>query len=174
MSNKLSKKATTEIIEFVRAINPKASKLTTFDEAWEIIAEHGDLMGDLKTKPFKCGSGTTFILYKEDGGEIENIKEFKWKNEEVYDKGDWDWSRIYKDVCEYIIKNKVVKKPRAKKSNKTKPNNVSDDCNVDIETLKKKKFNMYQNIRYAKSKGKNVEEMIKEYNIICKHIEKLS
>ena len=118
MSDKISKKASTDIISFVKAIDPQASKLTSYDEAWEIIAEYGGLIGDLKTKSVRQGPTTTFTLYKENGSELKNIHEFVWENKEVFDKGDWDWTIIYKEVCEYIIKNKLVKKPRAKRQSK--------------------------------------------------------
>ena len=51
----------------MKAIDPQASKLTSYDEAWEIIAEYGGLIGDLKTKSVRQGPTTTFTLYKENG-----------------------------------------------------------------------------------------------------------
>ena len=45
MKEKISKKATSKIINLVQSIDPKRSKLTTFDEAWEVISEAWGLSG---------------------------------------------------------------------------------------------------------------------------------
>ena len=108
---KMSKKASAKIISLVQAIDSKASKNTCYNEAWDIISEYGDLDGELKT--VDKTSKTSFTLYK--GEKI--LHEFEWSNETVFDKtcGDWDWTVIFSEVIEYIMKNKLVKKPRAKK-----------------------------------------------------------
>ena len=46
---KNSKKASTKIIEIVQKIDPSRSKLTTYDEAWEVISTERGLTVDLKT-----------------------------------------------------------------------------------------------------------------------------
>ena len=110
---KLSKKATADIISFVLAINPNHSKLTSYDEAWDIISEYGGITGNLYTGKNKKQSKTKFELIKESNDSI--IYTFEWDNKDVFCDGDWDWTKIFREVIDYIIKNKVIKKPRKKK-----------------------------------------------------------
>ena len=65
---KLTKKASSKIYNVVIKFQPKASKLITYDEAWEVIANEGNLEGEVETKR---NGDTKFILYKNDEiGEI--------------------------------------------------------------------------------------------------------
>ena len=106
---KESKKASAKIITLIQAINPKVSKNTSYNEAWEIISEYAGFEGDIKNS--NKNSTTTFTLYK--GEKI--IKEFVWENAFKPLEGDWDWTLIFSEVIEYMMKNKLVKKPRKSK-----------------------------------------------------------
>lgn len=106
---KISKKATTKIIDLVQSINPKVSKNTSFDEAWHIIAEYINIEYSIYTS---IKLGTKFTIHVKD----KNIDILTWSNNDVFtEDGDWDWTTIYKDAIEYIISHKMVKKPRKKR-----------------------------------------------------------
>ena len=120
---KLSKKANVDIISFVLAIDPNQSKLTSYDEAWDIISEYGGITGNLYTGKNKKQSKTRFDLIKESNESV--IYTFEWNNKDVFCEGDWNWTKIFKDVLDYVIKNKIVKKPRAKRSDAGKPKKPS-------------------------------------------------
>ena len=112
--SKISKKASANIISLVQSIDPNASKLTSYDEAWDIISEYCDLTGNLYTQHNSKQSLTTFDIIKESTN--ETIHSIEWQNKEVFADGDWNWTKIFKEVLEYLIKNKLVKKPRKKKT----------------------------------------------------------
>ena len=122
---KLTRKASKNIVELAQACNPSLTKNTSYDEAWESIAEYGNLTC---TMGLSCKTGnTTFNLIKivtKKGEEIEEVlNQFTWPNNIIYIEkdGDWDWTTIFKDVLEWIVANKVVKKPRkTRKDKKTK------------------------------------------------------
>ena len=50
MKDKISKKATLKIIKVVQKIDPSKSKLTTFDEAWDVIATKYGFYGNLTAR----------------------------------------------------------------------------------------------------------------------------
>ena len=108
---KESKKIPAKIYSFVEAIKPGISKNTSYDEAWDIIAEYGGLDGEVRST--HQTKQTRFILMR---GEKE-ICDFDWDNKEVFkeSEGDWDWTKIFSEVIEYVMKNKIVKKPRKKR-----------------------------------------------------------
>lgn len=112
--SKISKKASANIISFVQAINPNQPKLTSYDEAWDIISEYGGITGTLQTHHSSKRNETVFELIKESNESV--LYTFTWKNKEVFADGDWNWTKIFKEVLEYILKNKIVKKPRTKKT----------------------------------------------------------
>ena len=111
MKDKISKKATLKIIKVVQKIDPSKSKLTTFDEAWDIIATKYGFYGNLITKSME---DTIFELLLDDEANTK-IYQFNWSNDKVFECGDWDWNVIYKDVLEFIIKNKLFTKKKIDK-----------------------------------------------------------
>lgn len=173
---KLTKKATSKIIDLVQAIDHSMGKNISFDEAWEIISEYVGIEGDIYT----TNSGVTkFTLYK--GEDI--VGTLEWNNDDVFmlDQGDWNWTKIFNDVIEYMMKNKLVKKPRSKSrehistSNKNYNIKTSDtpqtpSTSMDIDELKRKKSSLYQKIREWGKKGKDVTELKVEYDNICAQI----
>lgn len=100
---KLTKKANTYIFNHVLKINPKASKNTTYDQAYEILMDVWDMYGSIET----CKRGITrFKLYKND----EIIKTYEWPN--IHFEGSWDFDIIFRTVLEDIIKNKLFKEKK--------------------------------------------------------------
>lgn len=169
---KLTKKATQKIIELVQAIKPGTGKNTSFDEAWEILAEYANIEADMLCD---INDNTIIALYKGD----KEVGRLNVNNSYIKDKGDWDWNIIYREVIEYMMKNKLVKKPRVqiKKSNvaTTTNNNIyniksNDGITDELQQLKKKKSSLYQKIREWKKKGKDVSELEKEYNSIIESL----
>lgn len=172
---KLTKKATSKIIDLVQAIDHSMGKNISFDEAWEIISEYVGIEGDIYT----ANNGVTkFTLYK--GEDI--VGTLEWSNDDVFmlDQGDWNWTKIFNDVIDYMMKNKLVKKPRAKSkeyiptSNKNYNIKTSDTPQQpptsNIDELKRKKSSLYQKIREWNKKGKDVTELKAEYDNICMQI----
>ena len=106
-----SKKASPEIIQYCKNIDKTFNGFSTYVKCWEFIAEYHKLWGNLETNNNKKSRKTIFIL--EDDKE-KKIKEFEYDNWEAYINGDWNWSLIYDDVLNYIIK-KYKKHGRKKK-----------------------------------------------------------
>lgn len=157
---KLTRKATTKIIDLVQAIKPGTSKNTSFDEAWDIIANYTDISIEMICDV----NDNTFIkLYKGDN----EIGRLELKNSFIREKGDWDWNIIYKEIIEYMMKNKFVKKPRLQKKVQSEPNNIYNKKQDPIDPdRKKKKMALYMKIRNWKKKGKDTTELEKEYNML--------
>ena len=105
METHYTKKASAYIMKAVLKENPKASKLTTFDEAFVLLMDKWDLEGSIETDK---NNNTVFQLYRDN----EVIKTFTWKNVWLEKEGDWDWNLIYKDVLETILKTRLYKKPK--------------------------------------------------------------
>lgn len=169
---KLTKKATSKIIDLVQAIDHSMGKNISFDEAWEIISEYAGIEGDIYT----ANNGVTkFTLYK--GEDI--VGTLEWSNDDVFmlDQGDWNWTKIFNDVIEYMMKNKLVKKPRSKSKEHTTTSNKRYNIKTpttpptsNIDELKRKKSSLYQKIREWSKKGKDVTELKAEYDNICAQI----
>lgn len=211
MKDKISKKATAKIINLVQSIDPKRSKLTTFDEAWEVISEAWGLSGSLKSD----NTTTTFALTTDQD---TMLHKFTWDNKDVFCDGDWDWTKVFDEVIKYIMKNKLNNPKNIKKlakqyvddaaavclsntakklaktaqiskiddkqhkssgdnknSVKSKENAVKIDSTVQtisIESLKKKKSQLYYKIRSDKRKGRDVTSLEKEYDEIITQLKK--
>lgn len=163
---KLTKKATPKIIELVRAIDTGMGKNISFDEAWDIIGEY---IGVEVEMVCNTNNVTTMVMYKGD----DEIGKLSWNNVFIKENGDWDWNRIYKDAIEYMMKNKIVKKPRQSHPQKKTNNNIINkkstlnEAQDNIDDLKKKKQSLYQKLRKWKMKGKDVTVLQKEYDNIC-------
>lgn len=113
MREKYTKKATAKIISEVLKIDPKASKLTSLDQAFVILMTHWDmeLSVGLTNKITSCS------LYRNE----EVVYEWLFdQSVQVWmdNMGDWDWNIIYKTVLEDIIKNKLYKPAKKRKKNK--------------------------------------------------------
>ena len=211
MKEKISKKATAKIINLVQSIDPKRSKLTTFDEAWEVISEAWGLSGSLKGD----NTTTTFALTTDQD---TMLHKFTWDNKDVFCDGDWDWTKVFDEVIKYIMKNKLNNPKNIKKlakqyvddaaavclsntakklaktaqiskiddkqhkssgdnknSVKSKENAVKIDSTaqtISIESLKKKKSQLYYKIRSDKRKGRDVAGLEKEYDEIITQLKK--
>ena len=211
MKEKISKKATAKIINLVQSIDPKRSKLTTFDEAWEVISEAWGLSGSLKSD----NTTTTFALTTDQD---TMLHKFTWDNKDVFCDGDWDWTKVFDEVIKYIMKNKLSNPKNIKKlakqyvddaaavclsntakklaktaqiskiddkqhkssgdnknSVKSKENAVKIDSTaqtISIESLKKKKSQLYYKIRSDKRKGRDVAGLEKEYDEIITQLKK--
>lgn len=123
---KLSKKSNERVFKAIQKINPSASKNTSFDQAYEILAKYGKLTGNISSD---TNGNTKFQICNEETD--AELAVLTWGPETgVFADGDWDWTTIYKDVCEYIIKNKLVKLPRASKATKAQ---VTDTTEVHEE-----------------------------------------
>lgn len=105
MKEKYTKKATARIITEVLKLDPKASKLTTLDQAFVILMEHWNMELGLMTK---LNEPTKATLYRDDDTPMEWSFENAWVDKD----GDYDWTRIYKEVLEDIIKKKLYKRPK--------------------------------------------------------------
>lgn len=108
---KLTKKANTYILNNVLKINPKSSKNTTYDQAYEILMENWNMEGSIETTRKNL---TKFKLFKED----EIIKTYEWNN--IFNEGMWDFDIIFRTVLEDIIKNKLFKPAKKTRKKATK------------------------------------------------------
>lgn len=102
---KYTKKATAIIISEVLKINPKASKLTTLDQAFVILMTQWDMEIGIVTK---LNQPTKVSLYRDE----EIPAEWDFENGWDEKQGDYDWNTIYREVLEDIIKRRLYKRPK--------------------------------------------------------------
>lgn len=180
---KYTKKATARIMQEVFKLNPKASKLTSFDQAFVILMDHWDLEMSIYTNVSKQ---TTCTLHRGDD------KPKEWKFEDAWDSkaGDWDWNTIYKTVLEDIIKGKLYKRPKlgkraqaklekekaeakAKEEKEALKKQKIEDASKRIEDLKKKKGNLQVKKSDWKKSGKDISGLVDEIEKINTEIKTL-
>lgn len=184
---KASKKASSSIISLVQAIDSSKSKLISYDEAWEVISEYTGIDGGIYNS-IKTNKTVFTLSIKSDDEDIE-ISKIEFDSKDVFLDGDWDWTVIFKTVIEYMMKNKLVKKPRTKKDGsksdgkyvlkrsktaqiskisteltKSLPKEEKAVKSQDIQELRKKRFKLSCKISNWKKKGKDITQLEKEYN----------
>ena len=184
---KASKKASSSIISLIQAIDSSKSKLISYDEAWEVISEYTGIDGGIYNS-IKTDKTVFTLSIKSDDEDIE-IGKIEFDSKDVFLDGDWDWTVIFKTVIEYMIKNKLVKKPRTKKDGsksdgkyvlkrsktaqiskisteltKSLPKEEKAVKSQDIQELRKKRFKLSCKISNWKKKGKDITQLEKEYN----------
>ena len=96
---KYTKKATAKIFAEVLKVDPKASKLTSLDQAYVILMSHWDMELSIY-KPLH--ELTKVALFRDD----LIVKEWKFENGWDDKEGDFDWNTIYKDktkLCYYLF-----------------------------------------------------------------------
>ena len=124
-----SKKIDASTYKYISAFKPGISKLTTYDEAWGILCEMTNITCSIGTIDTKKRAATEIqLLYKDKEAAIHG---WQLPNEDVWDgnEGDWNWTYIFKMLIEYVKKNKIVKKPRAKKTgNNARKSEELDSC----------------------------------------------
>ena len=182
---KYTKKATAKIFAEVLKVDPKASKLTSLDQAYVILMTHWDLelsIGKSVKEPTKV------LLYRDGFVVKEWVFENGWDDKE----GDFDWNSIYKETLEDIIKKKLYKRPKLgkraqkeydEKVAKAKMEMESQESQEEIqqvepeltlEQLRKKRDNLSVKIYNWKKSGKNVDELEKEYESLKEQCKKRS
>lgn len=116
---KYTKKVTAYIYKELVKVNPKISKLTSLDQAYVILMDKWDMQLSVNMIDYK----TKCVLYNKDDEAL-----FEWDfKEDIWDKKqcDWNWSVIYKDVLEDIIKQKLYKPKKKSKRSSNKLNKIS-------------------------------------------------
>lgn len=112
LKEKYTKKASPKIYAALAKLDKNTPKLTTLDQAFNILMTNWDLEMDVIME----NRFTNCTIYRND----ERVYTWSFDDEVWIDKtGDFDWDIIYKTVLEDIIKlklNKPPKKTRAKKS----------------------------------------------------------
>ena len=172
---KLSKKASAKVWGVAAKFRPNLSKNTSYDEAWEIIATEGELEGDIEANKYGM---TQFTLYR--GEEVLHVYDLGV----VFRDGDWDWTTIYKTVCEDVVARRLYKKPKlSKKAQKQKDEEIAKlaaerklreeqeeqamlkeqqkqpEPEQSKEELKRLKSNLKMRIKVWLRKGKDVTEL---------------
>ena len=107
MEDKIPKKASSYVINIVQKINPQATKLTTWDQAWDIISEWASLDGELISNDNRRSTDTTFELSKGDN----ILKVFTWPTSEVFEAGDWDWTNNAQKTLKFRNLSKICRNP---------------------------------------------------------------
>ena len=112
LKEKYTKKATAKIYNELAKLDKNTPKLTTLDQAFNILMTNWDLEMDVIME----NRFTNCSIYRND----ERVYTWSFDDKVWIDKtGDFDWDIIYKTVLEDIIKLKLYKtpkKPRAKKT----------------------------------------------------------
>lgn len=190
------KRASRNVMAMVNLIDSKAPANTTWEQAWEIIANYWDLEGDLVASNSKSDRVTRFTIYYQNVA----IHTCEWRTEEVWDtkEGELDFSTIYRDVLEWLIKSRTLKKSRIGKGAKARqldlPSEVKKEIKkgakslkpeeeevpqpvkevskpkIDVESLKKRKQQLYHKIRNDRKKGLQTQSLEVEYNKIVEQI----
>ena len=177
MSEKYTKKATARIITEVLKIDPKASKLTSFDQAFVKLMTHWDMELGIITK---LNQPTVVTLYRDE----ETPYEWSFENAWIDNVGDYDWNTIYKTVLEDIIKMKLYKRPKlGKRAQKKRDEEIVkkkaavEDKKVEkpiptisLQELRKKRDTLSVRIYNGKKKNKDVAELEKQLADIKKQI----
>ena len=179
---KLSKKASAKVWGVAAKFHPNLSKNTSYDEAWEIIATEGELEGEIDAN--KYGQGK-FTLYR--GEEVLKVYEL----DVIFRDGDWDWTTIYKTVCEDVVARRLYKKPKlSKKAQKQKDEEIArlaqerkmqeeleeqamlkeqqkqPEQEQTEEELKRLKSNLKMRIKVWERKGKDATELNEELKML--------
>jgi hypothetical protein len=172
MKEKYTKKATAKIIAEVLKLNPKASKLTSLDQAFVLLMTHWDMELSLLSK---LNEPTKAILYRDDDTPYEWLFENAWNDKE----GDYDWNTIYKTVLEDIIKKKLYKRPKlgkraqkkyeeeiAKKKAEREAREVEEN-KVEVETSKVSLVELRTQRGQLYAKISNWKKQKKDPNVIA-------
>lgn len=170
---KLTKKAGVNIMKHVLKVDKDASKLTTYDQAWEILSTAWNIEGEIK---HTIKEGTCFFVYKND----EMIGKILIPNGFDDSKGDFDWTKIYKAADEFIIKNKLWKKTKKnqqlivveEEEEEEELEVVINKVQPEFVDWKKERDKVYHKIYHAKKTGKDTTELEKEFEEIKKHLKK--
>lgn len=179
------KKAPQTILSMVKIIDPTVSNNTNLERAWEVISEYWNIEGELYAADSRSNNVTSFnIIY--NGNLIHTCT---WPTSEAWDnkEGEFNFNLIYKDVLEWLIKSKTLKKSRIRKSSKSGKIDLPKNCkkiqedmdikskksevlSVDFEDLKRQKMRLYQKIRNDKKKGLDVAILERQYKQICEQL----
>ena len=178
---KYTKKANAYIMNHLLKMNPKASKLTSFDGAYVYMMNEWNLDGDLELSK----GIVSFKIWRDD----EVVETLTWPKVKAWiDKEmDFDWNLIYKDVLEKIIKNRLYKRPKLSKRALKKKEEAKQEAIIEankereakelakkkeeeLVSMRKKKNNLQQRIYDWKKKGKDPAELIKELDEVCEYL----
>ena len=181
---KYTKKANAYIMNHLLKMNPKASKLTSFDGAYVYMMNEWNLDGDLELSK----GIVSFKIWRDD----EVVETLTWPKVKAWiDKEmDFDWNLIYKDVLEKIIKNRLYKRPKLSKRALKKKEEAKQEAIIEankereakelakkkeeeLVSMRKKKNNLQQRIYDWKKKGKDASELIQEYNRVSKKLKEM-
>ena len=178
---KYTKKANAYIMNHLLKMNPKASKLTSFDGAYVYMMNEWNLDGDLELSK----GIVSFKIWRDD----EVVETLTWPKVKAWiDKEmDFDWNLIYKDVLEKIIKNRLYKRPKLSKRALKKKEEAKQEAIIEankereakelakkkeeeLVSMRKKKNNLQQRIYDWKKKGKDPAALIKELDEVCEYL----
>ena len=178
---KYTKKANAYIMNHLLKMNPKASKLTSFDGAYVYMMNEWNLDGDLELSK----GIASFKIWRDD----EVVETLTWPKAKAWiDKEmDFDWNLIYKDVLEKIIKNRLYKRPKLSKRALKKKEEAKQEAIIEankereakelakkkeeeLVSMRKKKNNLQQRIYDWKKKGKDPAELIKELDEVVEYL----
>lgn len=174
---KYTKKATAKIFAEVLKVDPKASKLTTLDQAYVILMTNWDMELSIYGS---VNASTKVALFRDE----EIVYEWEFEKAWMQNVGDFDWDTIYKITLEDIIKKKLYKRPkRSKRAQKKHDEEVAKaklergaqekieeippqkpEPELSLEELKKKRDRISVKLSNWKKKGKDVTELQKEYD----------
>lgn len=95
--------ASVNIVKFAeKQMKTTLPKRPNWEEVFQVMCK--DLTFNMYTKCKRNGDITICSISK-DG---KSLCDFEWQNEVVFfsNEGDWDWNFIYKEILNWIFKNK--------------------------------------------------------------------
>ena len=159
----MGKKVTSKIFDYL----PELKKSATWEDAWNYFCDNTGFEGDIsseyitKSKLDQPGKRATYFeIWKGD----ELIDTLTLPGECFVEKdGGFDWDIVFPPVFDYLIKNKLIKKP---KNNK----HTVAQAATTIEDLRKQRHLLTMKINHWKIAGKDTSELEAQKEILSKRI----
>lgn len=160
------KKVSSKIFDYL----PSLKKSATWEDAWGYLCDNTSFEGSVSSKCLTKGT-------PDQPSERATYFEI-WKDDKLYDTltlpgecfiekdGGFDWDAIFQPVFEYLIKNKLIKKPKNGKE-------VIAQAATTIEDLRRERNNLTMRIYSWKKAGKDASELERQKEILNKRIKEM-
>ena len=152
----MSKKVEVRILEYL----PQLKKGSTWEEAWDMLTDSTEIEGSLEITDITKERKVQFDLFNHG----QKVTTFEPSYEKfVNDDTTFNWDVLFKEVFDYCIKYKLIRKPRkgATPTDKlTELRNERDRLTMRIYTWRKD--------------GKDVTELLKQKEALTARIKELA
>jgi hypothetical protein len=161
----MSKKVEAKILEYL----PQLAKRTTWEEAWDTLVETTKIEGSCKVVDTRKEKRAIFKIWNH--GEVVTELELPFNKFVIKPSNDLDWDLAFKAAFDYIIKYKMIRKPRQTKTTSNKQAAIPPD---ELAQLKKERDNLTMRIYTWKQAGKDTTELDKLKLALVERIKKIN